>query len=304
MKFKQAQKASDIANLVKGTFKGPDSLFAYGLNEIHRVEAGDIAFVDHPKYYEKVLNSPATLILIDKEVASIPEGKGIIICESPCNAFNFLGKTFNPPKGFHPHPSEAISGKNTWIAEDVKIGTDVRIGENCTIYPGVVLYPGTVVGNDVVIHANAVIGASAFYYQRKDGKHNAMYSCGRVVIGDRVDIGANCTIDKGVTSDTIIGSGSKLDNMIHIGHDTILGENVLMAAQSAIAGCVTIGNNVTIWGNVAVVSGVTIGDFAEILGKSGVTKSIEGAKKYFGVPAVEAREKMKEIAVLKRLSKN
>lgn len=301
MKFKQAQSAQEIANLVGGTYYGPSDLMALGLNEIHRVEAGDIAFVDHPKYYDKVLKSAATLILIDKKVDS-PDGKGIIVCEQPCPAFNSLAKKFNPPKGFYPNPNEAVSGNNTWISDDVKIGMDVRIGSNCNIYPGVVLYPGTVIGDNVTIHANATLGANAFYFQKKNGQYNPMYSCGRVVIEDNVEIGAGCTIDKGVTADTTIGKGSKLDNLIHIGHDTILGENVLMAAQSAVAGCVTIGNNAIIWGQVAITSGVSIGDGAEILGKSGVTKSIAGGKKYFGVPAVDARAKMKEMAAVKRLS--
>ena len=300
MKFKQGQSAQHLAQLVGATVIGNPEQLAFGLNEIHRVESGDIAFVDHPKYYDKVLASAADVILINKELEA-PEGKVLLLCENPCGAFNLIAKHYNPPQGFYTNNQEAVIGENSWIAPNVSIGVGVIIGKNCVINPGVVLYPGTIIKDNVLIHSNTTIGANAFYYQRKDGKHNPMYSCGRVIIEDKVEIGANCTIDKGVSSDTIIGEGSKLDNMIHIGHDTILGKNVLMAAQSAIAGCVEIGNNVTIWGQVAISSGISIGDGAEILAKSGISKNCKPGLMYFGAPAEEARGKMKEMAVLKRL---
>ncbi|MGB0166827.1 MAG: UDP-3-O-(3-hydroxymyristoyl)glucosamine N-acyltransferase [Luteibaculum sp.] len=300
MKFSKAQPVEEIAKLVGATLLGNSKQFALGLNEIHRVETGDIAFVDHPKYYQKVIESAATVILIDKETDFPPE-KTLLVCESPTQAFNLLGRHFNPPRGFYLNKDEAVVGKNSWIADNVKIGEGSRIGDNCNIYPGVVIYPGSKIGNNVTIHANCTIGASAFYYKRKDGKHLPFYSCGDVKVEDDVEIGANCTIDRGVSATTLIKKGSRLDNMVHIGHDTILGENCLIAGQSAVAGCVTVGNNVTIWGQVAIISGIEIGDGVEILAKSGVGKSCEAGKRYFGSPAEEARSKMQEMAKIKRL---
>ena len=128
-----------------------------------------------------------------------------------------------------------------------------------------------------------------------------MHSSGDVVIEDDVEIGACCTLDKGVSASTKIGAGTKIDNHLHIAHDVEIGSNCLFAAGTAIAGCVTIGNDVTVWGQVAISSGVTIGDGAEILAKSGINKDMEGGKRYFGSPAIEAREKMKELAALKNL---
>ncbi len=300
MKFQHPIPVAELANLVSATVLGNAQGQAHGLNEIHRVEAGDIAFVDHPKYYQKVLESPATVILIDQET-ECPEGKTLLVCTAPTQAFNAIARHYNPPKGFYENPQEAIIGEHSWVSAKAVIGQGVRIGAHCQINPGVVLYPGTVIKDRVTIHANTTIGANAFYYQRKDGRHNPMYSCGDVLIENDVEIGANCTIDKGVTATTRIGEGTKIDNMVHIGHDTILGAHCLMAGQSAVAGCVTIGNNVTIWGNVAIASSVVIGDGAEILAKSGVNKNLEGGKRYFGSPAIEARQQMQHMAKLKRL---
>lgn len=301
MKFSQGQSAAVLAQLVGARIIGNPEQEALGINEIHRVEQGDIAFVDHPKYYDKVLASAADVILINKELEA-PKGKVLLVCDNPVGAFNQIAKHYNPPKGFYANPNEAVSGDNTWIAPTATIGMGVIIGKNCKINPGVVLYPGVIIKDNVTIHANCTLGANAFYYQRKEGKHNPMYSCGRVIIENDVEIGANSTVDKGVSSDTIIGEGSKLDNMVHIGHDSILGKSVLIAAQTAIAGCVTIGNNVTIWGQVAIKSDVTIGDGAEILAKSGVNKDCLPNTRYFGAPAIEARSKMKELAAIKRLT--
>lgn len=301
MKFESAKSLKEIAALVNCPFVGSDDFPVLGINEIHRVEPGDICFVDHPKYYDKALFSAATIIIINKEV-DCPAGKALIISETPFLHFNFLTQHFKP---YRPFPSsvnsEATIGEGTDIMPNVTIDRNVTIGKNCRIYPGVVIYGETHIGDNVIIHGNAVIGSDAFYYNRKEGKHNKMHSCGRVIIGNNVEIGAGTTIDKGVSADTIIGAGSKIDNQVQIAHDTTLGENCLIAAQSAVAGCTTIGNNVTIWGQVAIISGITIGDGAEILAKSGVGRSLEGGKRYFGAPAEEARQKMKEAARLKRL---
>jgi UDP-3-O-[3-hydroxymyristoyl] glucosamine N-acyltransferase len=302
MQFKQAQTLQSIANLLNCKYVGDASFPIAGINEIHRVEAGDIVFVDHPKYYDKALNSAATIVLINKEV-ECPEGKALIISENPFLDFNKITKHFKPVSLF-PETGKNSIHPTAQIAKGVHIGENVSIGANTIINPNCVIYDETIIGENVIIHANCTLGSDAFYFQKREGRFVKMHSCGKVVIEDDVELGANCTIDRGVSAITKIGKGSKLDNQIHIGHDTTLGENCLMAAQSAIAGCVTIGNNVTMWGQIAIASDVVIGDGAEILAKSGVNKNLEGDKRYFGTPAIEARQKMKEIAQLGRLIKN
>ena len=169
------------------------------------------------------------------------------------------------------------------------------------LHPNVVIYDNCYIGNNVIIHANTVIGADAFYYKKRTTFFDKMISCGRVIIEDDVEIGAMCTIDKGVSGDTVIGAGTKLDNHVQIGHDTQVGKMCLMASHVGVAGVVTIEDGVTLWGQVGVRSDVHIGKGAVILAQSGLAENIEAGKTYFGTPAGEARAKMKEVAALKML---
>ena len=180
----------------------------------------------------------------------------------------------------------------------------MKIGENCIIHPNVIIYDNCIIGNNVTIHAGTSIGADAFYYKKRLEGYDKLLSSGSVVIEDNVDIGALCTIDRGVTANTTIKKGTKIDNQVQIGHDTIVGYNCLIAAQTGVAGCVIIEDNVILWGQVGVTSGVTIGKGAVILGKTGVSKSLEGGKTYFGSIAQESRKKMQEMAVISRLTKS
>ena len=301
MKFKQTQTLEQIATLLKVDFVGDKNFPVKGINEIHVVEHGDIVFVDHPKYYDKALNSAATTILINKEVVC-PEGKSLLISDDPFRDFNKITKYFNPFIASKESISDsAIIGEGTIIQPNVFIGDAVSIGENCVIHPNVTIYSNTVIGNNVTIHANTVLGADAFYYKNRPEGFDKLISGGRVVIEDNVDLGASCTIDKGVTGDTIIGAGTKIDNQVHVGHDTVIGKKCLIASQTGIAGCVIIEDEVTIWGQVGTNSGITIGKGAVILGQTGVTKSVAGGKSYFGTPISESREKLKELAGIKHL---
>jgi len=152
----------------------------------------------------------------------------------------------------------------------------------------------------MTMHAGTILGASAFYYKNRPEGYDQLKSCGRVIIEDNVDIGALCTIDRGVTGDTTIGAGSKLDNQIQIGHDTLIGKKCLIASQTGIAGCVVVEDNVTIWGQVGIKSDVTITDGTVIYAQSGINKTTEG-KTYFGSPAQEARSYFKEMAYVKKI---
>lgn len=301
MKFSKKQVLKNIADIINCQYVGSDDFPVLGMNEIHVVEPGDIVFVDHPKYYDKALNSAATIILINKEVVC-PEGKALLISTDPFRDFNFLTKHFQPFKA----ATETIAttakvGRNTVIQPGVFIGNEVTIGKNCIIYPNVVLYDGITIGDNVIIHAGTIIGADAFYYKKRETGFDQLLSGGTVVIEDNVDIGALCTIDKGVTGATIIGEGSKIDNQVHVGHDTKIGKKCLIASQTGIAGCVIIEDEVTIWGQVGTTSGITIGSKAIILGQTGVTKSVEGGKSYFGTPIEESREKLKQLANIKKI---
>jgi len=301
MKFPKPHTLQQIADLIDCKYVGDANFQVLGINEIHVVEAGDVVFVDHPKYYDKALQSAATIVLINKEVAC-PEGKALLISDDPFRDFNKITQHFKPFQASNVaiSPSATI-GKNTIIQPNCFIGNNVTIGDNCVIHSNVSIYDDTVIGNHVTIQAGTVLGASAFYYKNRPEGFDPLISGGRVVIKDHVDIGALCTIDKGVTGDTTIGEGSKLDNQIQVGHDTVIGKKCLIASQTGIAGCCVIGDEVTIWGQVGTTSGISIGEKAVILGQTGVTKSVEGGKSYFGTPIEESRVKLKDLAYVKKI---
>ncbi len=301
MKLSQPVLLEELAQLCNSKIMGDPRSMVTGINEIHMVEKGDLTFVDHPKYYEKALNSAATFIIINKEVTP-PEGKGLLISDDPFRDYVKLVKYYRPFESAGKMISASSSiGENTQLQPGVFVGNHVKIGNNCIIHPGVVIYDHCKVGDNVIIHANTVIGADAFYFKRRPSMYDKMESCGAVIIEDNVEIGASCTIDKGVSGNTIIGWGTKMDNHIHVGHDTVIGKNCLIAAQAGIAGVVKIEDDVIIWGQVGVQKDLVIGKGAVIFGQSGVSKSLKGDAEYFGSPAREAREAMKDIFNLRML---
>lgn len=301
MKLDREYTLEEISSLLDAPFKGDKELSIQGINEIHRVEKGDIAFVDHPKYYDKALNSSASVVLINKEV-DVPQGKGIIICDDPFKSFNFILNYFNPFTFTVPRLNEDTSiGSGSKIHDTASIGRNVKIGKNCLIFPNVSILDDVTIGDNVIIQSGTVIGSFGFYYKNRPSHYDRLNSCGSVMIGNHVEIGANCTIDKGVTAVTSIGEGTKIDNLVQIGHDTTLGKKCLIAAQCGIAGCVEIGNEVTIWGQVGIASGISIGDKTTLYAQSGVGKTLEGGKTYFGSPVGESKVKFKEMAMIKRL---
>ncbi len=301
MKFPKAKTLKQIASIIHSDYVGPDDFQVLGMNEIHVVEPGDIVFVDHPKYYDKALRSDASVVLINKKVAC-PDGKALLISDDPFRDFNVLTRHFRPfePAGALISPSAKI-GRNTLLQPNAFIGNHVVIGEDCTIHPNVTIYDHCVIGNRVTIHAGTVLGSDAFYYKKRPEGFDKLISGGRVVIEDDVEIGALCTVDKGVTGDTTIRKGAKLDNQVHVGHDTVIGERCLIASQTGIAGCVVIEDEVTLWGQVGIASAVTIGKNAIVQAQTGISKSLAGGKTYFGSPADEAREKMKQLANIKKI---
>ena len=301
MKFPQKHTLEQIATILNVDYVGDADFPILGMNEIHVVEPGDIVFVDHPKYYDKALASAATVVLINKRV-DCPEGKALLISEDPFTDFNKLTQFFKPfQKATSSIAASATIGEGTHIQPNCFIGNNVRIGKNCFIHANVSIYDNAVIGDGVTIHSGAVLGADAFYYKKRETGFDKLLSGGRVVIKDHVDIGALCTIDKGVSGDTIIGEGSKLDNQVHVGHDTLIGKRVLVASQVGIAGCVIIEDEAVLWGQVGVASGITIKEKAVLLAQSGVSKSLEGGRSYFGTPAEDTRKKYRELAAIRQI---
>lgn len=304
MRFEKTVPVTTIAQLIGAEIKGNVNGNATGINEIHKVEKGDLVFVDHPKYYDKCINSAASFIIINKET-EFPEGKALLIVDDPFEAYLKLVNFYRPFSPSMNVVSDSSSvGEGSVIMPGAYIGNHVVIGNNCVIHPNVTILDHSIIGNDVVIQAGTVIGSDAFYYNKKTDRaihYKKMNSCGRVLIEDGVEIGANCTIDRGVSHDTIIGSGTKMDNLIHVGHDTVVGKNCLFAGQVGIAGATTIEDNVILWGQVGVSKTLTIGKDAIIYAQSGVKDSIAGGKVYFGSPVEDAREKMKEFIWIKRI---
>lgn len=301
MKFQKPIPVKVIAAETGCRLIGDDSILATGLNEIHRVEHGDITFVDHPKYYDKVLGSPATVILIDRET-QCPQGKALLVYPEPFSIYNSLANTYAPfePLLKNPSPTSKI-GKGTIIQPGAVIGNDVVIGENCLIHSNVVIYDRCKIGNEVIIHSGSVIGSDAFYFKKEGERYIKWHACGRVIIGNRVEIGAGCTIDRGVSSDTSIGDGTKFDNQVHIGHDTVIGKNCLFAAQVAVAGVVRIEDGVTLWGQVGINKDLILRKGSVVMAQSGLGKNTDEGKSYFGSPASEAKEKLKEMILVRRL---
>ncbi len=301
MKLPRTYLLKEIAGIIAGKMIGDEKFPVTGINEIHKVECGDITFVDHPKYYKKALGSVASTIIINKEMQP-PNGKALIFSDDPFMAYNKLVAYFSQfekaAQMIHP---QAEIGEGTHIQPGVFIGKDVKIGRNCLIHANVTINSSVIIGDNVIIHSGTVIGGDAFYYQKRENGYNKMISCGRVVIEDNVEIGANCTIDKGVSGDTVIGQGTKLDNLIQIGHDTVVGKNCLFASQVGVSGTVTVEDDVILWGQVGVQKDLIIGKGAVVLGQSGIGKSLEGGKVYFGSPAKEASEKMRELVYITRI---
>ncbi len=304
MRFPTPVHIKWIADFIEADLKGNSNGMATGINEIHKVEEGDLVFVDHPKYYDTCLRSDASFIIINKETP-IPEGKAILVVSDPFEAYSKIVNHFRPFEFSKQLISESAQiGKGSFIYPSAFVGNHVQIGNNCIIYPNVSIMDHCIIGNNVIIQSGTVIGSDAFYYNSKKNRpmwYKRMPSCGRVILEDNVEIGSGCTIDRGVSHDTIIGSGTKFDNMIHIGHDTVIGRNCLFAANVIVAGVVTIKDGVTIWGGSIINKTLTIGENATLLARTGVGGDLEANKTYWGAPAQEAGIIKRELVWMKRI---
>jgi len=302
MDFITPISVQEIAKKYNITISGNSSATATGINEIHKVRAGDITFVDVEKYYLKSLSSPATIIIINKAVPC-PEGKTLLITDDPFAVYNQIVWENRPMQHITSDRGHNVTiGINTQIDHGVTIGHDVVIGENCYIQPGVFIGDQTFIGDNVIIQASALIGTDAFYYKKQNDTYIKWRSGGKVIIENDVEIGAGSTINRGVSGETIIGQGSKLDCQVHIGHGVVIGKHCIIAAQTGIGGKSIIGDHCTLYGQVGIAQNIVIGPYTILLAKSGVSKNLDGHNTYFGYPAGIAREKFKELAKLRLIT--
>jgi UDP-3-O-[3-hydroxymyristoyl] glucosamine N-acyltransferase len=301
MRFTHPQKLSDLAQRIGAKIIGDENQLVYGINEINVIQEGEIVFVDHPKYYQKALTSNASVVIMNAE-ADCPKGKALLLCDNPFSAFNQLTAHFSPRTFSTSAISKTASiAASTRIMPNCFIGDGVVIGENCILHANVCIHDNCIIGNNVIIHSGSIIGTDAFYYKKRPAGYEKLISVGKVIIEDHVEIGALSSVDRGVTGETVIGAGTKIDNHVQIGHDTKVGRNCLFASQVGISGACVIEDDVILWGQVGVPSKIRIGKGAVLLGQSAPAKNIEGGKTYLGSPAEESMKKFRELAAIRKL---
>jgi UDP-3-O-[3-hydroxymyristoyl] glucosamine N-acyltransferase len=300
---------------------------------IGQAQPGDLIFVQEEKHLHAALASAAGAVIAGEFAASAAARKPLLIADHPRLAFARAGALLHPPKTYPPgihetavvHHSaklaltasvdpyaviaaDAVVGQRAHIGAGCYVGEGAVIGDDCDLYPRAVIYPGTTLGRRVVVHAGAVLGSDGFGFVRDDvyGRYQKFPQIGELVIGDYVEIGANCTIDRGALEKTVIGPGTKLDNLVHIGHNCSVGANVVIAAQTGVSGSVKIGDDVVVGGQVGLADHVTIESGAILGAQCGVpsNKTIRGRGVVFwGTPARPIRGYLKELAVLARLAR-
>lgn len=301
MKLLKPTPLSELAEIIQAEIVGDAHALVTGINEIHKVESGDLMFVDVQKYFKKAFQSAATFILIN-EKASAPVGKHLLVCSDPFSAYNQLVAHFAPSRPLSAQISESAEIHPTVILEpNVVIGHQVKIGAGSYIRANTVIHEGTVIGKNVIIQSGSVLGTDAFYFKKRTTQYEKMNSCGRVVIEDNVEIGSCCTIDRGVSGDTVIGEGSKLDNQVHVAHGVVIGKHCVIAAQVGIAGKTILKDGVKLWGQVGVAPRLHLEEGVEVYAQSGVSRNLAGGQAYFGSPAIPAKDWFSEYRAVKRL---
>ena len=328
-----SQTLQALAHFTLSRLIGDGSVKVANVASVANAQDGDVVFVESAKHLELAMKSHAGAVIVRESDAEITTTKPLLINPNPRLAFATAAKLLYPRKEFpgeiHPMavvdpratvaPSCSVDahavveanarvGERCFIAAGCYIGEGVVIGEDCELYPRVVVYPGTTIGRRVTVHAGAVLGSDGFGFVRdeKFGRYVKFPQVGRLVIGDYVEIGANCTIDRGALDETVIGPGTKLDNMVHIGHNASIGANVVIAAQTGVSGSSSIGDECVVGGQVGIADHVTIESGAILGAQSGIpsNKTIRGKGVVFwGTPARPIKQYLKELAVLSRLTR-
>jgi len=293
------------------------------IKDLSHADKNDISFITSEKYIDGLKDTKAGAIFITKDFLDfIPQDSIALICDDPYLYMAYASKYFKKDllskEYIKPDIDKSATvsdkatvgsnskiGENSTVLPGAVIGENVVIGKNCTIYPNVTIYNDTRIGDNCTIHAGSVIGSDGFgYAHTKDGRHIKIYHNGNVIIEDSVEIGANCTVDRAVFGSTIIKRGSKIDNLVQIGHNCIIGENSILVSQVGLSGSTELGRNVVMGGQSATAGHLKIGDFATIAARGGVSKSIEGGRVYGGFPLTLQKDWLKLQAKILKLIKN
>ena len=302
MTFDSPIPLKEMASWIGASILGNEALMISGINEIHKVRDGDITFVDHPKYYNISLDSAASVIIVPIAL-ECPPGKALLVVEKPFLAYEDIVNRFRPIAVLNTEVRENYNVASTAIIEPgAIIGQNVTIGEYCHIQSGVIIRPYCYLGDRVVVQSGAIIGAQAFYFKKWWDHYQPWTGCGRVIIEDDVWIGAGTTIAQGVSGDTIIGAGTKIDCQVMIGHGVVIGKNCLLAAQVGIAGKTVLGDWCIVYGQAGITQNLHLGEKTIIYAQSGVMRDLEGGHSYFGSPAEEYKTKFKEMTALKNVA--
>jgi UDP-3-O-[3-hydroxymyristoyl] glucosamine N-acyltransferase len=323
-----------IAEAVGARLQGDGSVEVGGVASIGSASQRDLVFVEEEKYLLRALQSAAGAVIAG-EFAAASSGKALLLSSHPkltfARAARFLRDGIRDGRNAGVHATavvrasvrlapgvvveehaviaeEAEIGESTWIGAGCSIGRGVTIGRECEIYPNVTIYAGTTLGDRVMVHAGAVVGSDGFGYVRdpKSGRYEKFPQVGRLVIEDDVEIGANTTIDRGALDETRIGRGTKIDNLVHIGHNCRLGQNVVIAAQTGLSGSIVIENDVVLGGQVGIGEHARIEEGVMLGGQGGVlpNKVLRGkGMAFWGTPAQPVRQYLKQLAALARLGK-
>ena len=330
----------EIARAVGATVIGDEEVTIIGVASLASAGGKDLVFVENQKHLHEALASAAAAVIAGTFTGEVQTHKPLLLCRHPRLAFARAAALLIEQAGAARHEERregridptavvlptasigqavtidawtfvgdgAVVGMRTWIGAGCVVGSGVVIGEGCRVYPKVTIYPGTRLGSHVTVHAGAVLGSDGFGYVREpeSGRYERFPQVGRLEIEDDVEIGANTTIDRGALDVTRIGRGTKIDNLVHIGHNCVVGENVIIAAQAGFSGSIVIEDNVIIGGQVGVGEHARIQEGVMLGGQAGVLpkKVLRGkGVAFWGTPAKPLREYLKSLAALARLGK-
>lgn len=320
---------ADLAKFLGGEISGPQTESVLGVSKIDQSIPGSLSFLANLKYEEHIYTTAASVILVNRDFKPKSSlDKTLIYVEDAYMAFcEVLNAYFNPgvdkngvEKGAFIHDSSAVGdnvyvGANTYVDKDARIGNNVKIfpncyigsnvqiGDNCLIYANVSVYNDTRIGSDVIIHSGCVIGSDGFgHAPQKDGTYVKIPQIGNVVIGNKVEIGSNCSIDRATMGSTVIRDGVRLDNLIQVAHNVEIGENTVIASQTGISGSTTLGPNCVVGGQVGFAGHITIAKGTQIGAQSGLGKSVtEENTRLFGSPVQNLKDELKSQIVFRDL---
>ncbi len=289
------------------SYKGDPNVKVDNLAEIHLANKSSLSFVDNPRYQKYIDSTDAAILIVRPELKT--DFPNLLLSENPQGDFARLISHFLPERGLQNrgiHPNAVIDetaqiGENCHIGAHSVIGHHVKIGNNAVIFPNVTIYDHTEIGDNVIIHSGTVIGSDGFGFNFQNGRFHKIPQLGRVIIENDVEIGANCTIDRGTVGDTMIGEGTKIDNLVHLAHNVKLGRHCAVAGQTGFAGSAVIGDYCVFGGQVAVNGHISIAAGTQVAARTGITKDIQQGETVGGVPAMPINEFRKREIYLRKL---